>query len=168
MRSGPDTKDRRSGRTLEREELAGLRAERERERIVFTNGCFDILHRGHVALLAQARELGDCLVVGINSDESVRRLKGFPRPLVAARDRAFILLHLRSVDFVTVFDEDTPLETIAALRPDILVKGAEYGTGEIVGEELVSGSGGRVVRIPMVEGYSSSALIDRIGRSPED
>ncbi|MDD3641853.1 MAG: D-glycero-beta-D-manno-heptose 1-phosphate adenylyltransferase [Candidatus Krumholzibacteria bacterium] len=157
----------RPGGALERHELAGLRARLAGVRIVFTNGCFDVLHRGHVELLATARGLGDCLVVGINSDDSVRRLKGPSRPVTAAPDRAFILLHLRSVDFVTVFDKDTPLETIAALRPDVLVKGAEYGAGEIVGEDLVRESGGRVVRIPMVEGYSSSELIDRIGRSRE-
>lgn len=152
-------------RILDREGLAGLR-KRERGRIVFTNGCFDILHRGHVDLLARARGLGDLLVVGLNSDDSVRRLKGPGRPVAGEEDRAFVLLALRSVDFVTVFGEDTPLETIEALRPDVLVKGAEYGPGEIVGEEFVLGAGGRVVRIEMVEGRSSSSLIDRIRKGP--
>lgn len=148
---------------VSRSDLAVLRTERAGERIVFTNGCFDILHRGHIELLDHARGLGDCLVVGINGDDSVRRLKGPTRPVMDAADRAFILSRLRSVDYVTVFDEDTPLETIAALQPDVLVKGAEYGAGEIVGEDFVKERGGRVVRIEMVKGYSSSALIGRIG-----
>jgi rfaE bifunctional protein nucleotidyltransferase chain/domain len=148
-----------------RDDLAVLRADRAGDRIVFTNGCFDILHRGHVELLEKARRLGDLLVVGINSDDSVRRLKGPSRPVMDAADRAFILSGLRSVDYVTVFNEDTPLETIAALQPDVLVKGAEYGAGEIVGEDLVRERGGSVVRMEMVEGYSTSALIERIGAS---
>lgn len=150
------------GRVLTRDGLARLRRERPAERIVFTNGCFDLLHRGHVTLLAQARVLGDCLVVGINSDESVRRLKGHARPICGERDRAGVLLALRSVDYVTVFGEDTPLETITALRPDVLVKGAEYGPGEIVGEELVGSLGGSVVRVEMVAGVSTSAIIERL------
>lgn len=151
-------------RIIDRAGLAGLREE-ERGSIVFTNGCFDILHRGHVELLTAAGKLGDLLVVGLNSDESVRRLKGPGRPVAGEEDRACVLLALRCVDFVTVFDEDTPLETIKALRPDVLVKGAEYGPGEIVGEEFVLGSGGTVERIEMVEGRSSSSLIDRIRKS---
>jgi len=130
--------------------------------IVFTNGCFDILHRGHVTLLDAARAMGDCLVVGINSDDSVRRLKGEGRPLSGQEDRAYVLLGLRSVDYVTVFDEDTPLEAIEALEPDVLVKGAEYGSGEIVGEDFVLSMGGRVERIEMVKGYSSSGMIKKM------
>ncbi len=130
--------------------------------VVFTNGCFDILHRGHVTLLAAAKALGDCLVVGINSDDSVRRLKGEGRPLSGQEDRAHVLLGLRSVDYVTVFDEDTPIETIEALEPDVLVKGAEYGSGEIVGEDFVLARGGRVERIEMVKGYSSSGIIEKM------
>jgi rfaE bifunctional protein nucleotidyltransferase chain/domain len=155
----------RHGRVLERDELAVLRADHAGDRIVFTNGCFDILHRGHIELLGKARRLGDLLVVGINSDDSVRRLKGPSRPVMEAADRALILSGLRSVDYVTVFDEDTPLETIEALQPDVLVKGAEYAAGEIVGEEFVEGRGGTVVRMEMIEGYSTSALIGRIGAS---
>ncbi len=149
-------------RILARAELPRFRARSRSARIVFTNGCFDILHRGHVELLAKARSFGDCLVVGLNSDASVSRLKGAPRPLVGEEDRAAVLLGLRSVDYVTVFDEDSPLETITALEPDVLVKGAEYGPGEIVGEEFVESHGGRVERVAMVAGYSTTALIERI------
>ncbi len=151
-----------SGRFLAREELEGFRRENAGKRIVFTNGCFDLLHRGHVELLAKARSLGDLLVVGLNGDASVRRLKGAPRPYMGVSDRATILLALASVDCVTVFDEDTPLETIRALRPDVLVKGAEYGEGKIVGAEFVEAHGGRVERVAMVEGYSTTSLIERI------
>jgi D-beta-D-heptose 7-phosphate kinase/D-beta-D-heptose 1-phosphate adenosyltransferase len=115
-----------------------------------------------VELLEKARAMGDCLVVGINSDDSVRRLKGGGRPINTARDRAEVLLALRSVDYVTVFPEDTPIETIEALEPDVLVKGAEYGSGEIVGEDFVLARGGRVERIEMVEGYSSSGIIEKM------
>ncbi len=149
-------------RVLARAELARFRALNRGARIVFTNGCFDILHRGHVELLAEARGFGDCLVVGLNSDASVARLKGAPRPLVGEEDRAAVLLGLRSVDYVTVFGEDTPLETITALEPDVLVKGAEYGPGEVVGEEFVESHGGRVERVAMVAGYSTTSLIERI------
>ena len=131
-------------RIVQREDLPRLRERHAGERIVFTNGCFDILHRGHVELLASARELGDLLVVGLNSDDSVRRLgKGDGRPFNRQDDRAYLLLMLRCVDRVTIFDEDTPLETIAALRPDVLAKGAEYAPGEIVGADIVAGPGGR-------------------------
>ncbi|MBU8922581.1 MAG: D-glycero-beta-D-manno-heptose 1-phosphate adenylyltransferase [Bacteroidales bacterium] len=149
-------------RILKREQLLRFREENGDRRIVFTNGCFDIIHRGHVELLEQARALGDCLVVGMNSDESVKKLKGAPRPLVSADDRAFVLLGLGSVDYVTVFGEDTPLETITALRPDVLVKGSEYGEGEIVGEDFVTQAGGKVERIRMVAGYSTTSLIEKM------
>jgi D-beta-D-heptose 7-phosphate kinase/D-beta-D-heptose 1-phosphate adenosyltransferase len=154
------------GRTIAREGLRDFRARNRGRVIVFTNGCFDIIHRGHIALLEAARAMGDCLVVGINSDDSVRRLKGEGRPLNVADDRAEVLLALRSVDYVTIFGEDTPIETIEALEPDVLVKGAEYGNGEIVGEDFVLAGGGRVERIEMVEGYSSSGIIGRM--PPED
>ncbi len=155
-----------SGRTIAREGLRGFRRENARRTVVFTNGCFDILHRGHIALLEAARAMGDCLVVGINSDDSVRRLKGEGRPLNGQQDRAYVLLALRSVDYVTVFEEDTPIETIEALEPDVLVKGAEYGDGEIVGEDFVLARGGTVERIEMVKGYSTSGIIDRM--PPDD
>ena len=111
--------------------------------------------------------MGDCLIVGINSDDSVRRLKGEYRPLNSQDDRAEVLLALRSVDHVTIFGEDTPIETIEALEPDVLVKGAEYGSGEIVGEDFVLGKGGRVERIEMVKGYSTSGIIDRMPTEEE-
>ena len=151
-----------SSRIIERDGLAVLREEHRSEKIVFTNGCFDILHRGHAESLASARSLGDILVVGLNSDSSVSKIKGAGRPLVGQEDRAFVLLELRSVDYVTIFDEETPLKAIEALRPDILVKGSEYGKDEIVGASLVEGYGGRVVRIDMIEGYSTTQLIDRL------
>jgi D-beta-D-heptose 7-phosphate kinase / D-beta-D-heptose 1-phosphate adenosyltransferase len=149
---------------LERSALGRLRREHRGERIVFTNGCFDILHRGHVELLERARSFGDILVVALNSDASVRRLKGEGRPLFGEDDRARVVAALEVVDHVVIFGEDTPLETITALEPDVLVKGAEYGEGEIVGEELVLARGGRVERVAMLKGFSTTALIERIRR----
>lgn len=134
------------------------RLQRRGRRIVFTNGVFDLLHRGHLALLEKARRLGDVLVVGINSDASTRRLKGSNRPLVRARDRAALLAGLRSVDFVTIFNEDTPLALIRTLRPDVLVKGADYKLSQIKGRGLVKCA----VRIPLVPGRSTSRLIRKI------
>jgi D-beta-D-heptose 7-phosphate kinase/D-beta-D-heptose 1-phosphate adenosyltransferase len=131
-------------------------------RIVFTNGCFDLLHPGHLALLRDARGQGDVVLVAINSDDSVRRLKGNDRPIYPQEERAEILLALRWVDAVTVFDEDTPLETIEIVQPDVLVKGAEYGAGEIVGEKFVVAHGGEVRRFPMKNGYATSAIVRRI------
>ena len=151
-----------SSRIIEREGLAVLREEHRNSKLVFTNGCFDLLHRGHVELLDSASRLGDILVVGLNSDSSVVKLKGTDRPLTGQDDRAFVLLQLRSVDYVTIFDEETPMEAIEALRPDVLVKGAEYGKGEIVGASLVEGYGGRVVRIEMIKGYSTTRLIEKL------
>jgi D-beta-D-heptose 7-phosphate kinase/D-beta-D-heptose 1-phosphate adenosyltransferase len=151
-------------RVLARGELERFRETQRGKRIVFTNGCFDILHRGHVELLAKARSFGDVLVVGINSDASVERLKGRPRPLVGENDRAYILLALDAVDLVTIYDEDTPLETIVKLRPDVLVKGAEYGREDIVGASFVEEHGGRVERMPMVKGFSTTSLIEKIRR----
>jgi D-beta-D-heptose 7-phosphate kinase/D-beta-D-heptose 1-phosphate adenosyltransferase len=149
---------------LSRSALGRFRARSGTKRIVFTNGCFDILHRGHVELLCRAKTYGDVLVVGLNSDASVRRLKGRRRPLVGEKDRAYVLGALEAVDRVVIFDEDTPLETIRALEPDVLVKGAEYGRGAIVGADVVEERGGRVVRVPMKRGFSTSALIEKIRR----
>lgn len=149
-------------RIIERDSLTDFRKRNAGIRIVFTNGCFDLLHRGHLELLNQARELGDCLVVGLNDDRSVGRLKGEGRPLMSEEDRAFMILQLRCVDYVTVFGEDTPLETIRALSPDILVKGAEYDRDDIVGADFVEKSGGRVERVEMVGGFSTSDLIRKI------
>ncbi len=127
--------------------------------IVFTNGCFDLIHPGHVALLEQAKGEGDFLVVGLNSDASVRRLKGPSRPIMDQRARRTVLEAIRYVDQVIIFDEDTPLRLIEEIRPDVLVKGAEYEEEEIVGAELVRSYGGRVVRAEMVRGFSTSAIV---------
>jgi len=131
-------------------------------RVVFTNGCFDLLHAGHVKLLERARRLGDVLIVGINSDRSVRGLKGSGRPIVPQADRALLLAALASVDYVTVFNDATPARVIARLRPHVLVKGADWGAGEIVGRELVQRHGGRIVRIRLFAGRSTSDLVARI------
>jgi rfaE bifunctional protein nucleotidyltransferase chain/domain len=152
------------GKKLSRKALGRFRETNRQRTIVFTNGCFDILHRGHVELLLEAKGLGDLLVVGLNSDASVRRLKGRGRPLVGERDRAFVLAALEAVDRVVIFDEATPLETIRALEPDVLVKGSEYGAGEIVGASLVEERGGRVVRVRMRRGYSTTSLLRKIRR----
>ncbi|HRO38767.1 MAG TPA: D-glycero-beta-D-manno-heptose 1-phosphate adenylyltransferase [Flavobacteriales bacterium] len=133
------------------------------DRIVFTNGVFDILHRGHVQYLEQAAALGYRLVVGLNSDASVRRLgKGDDRPLNSEADRARVLAGLRCVDAVAVFDQDTPLELIQAIGPDVLAKGGDWAVEKIVGGEYVKHYGGEVVSIPLVEGLSTTALVERI------
>jgi len=130
---------------------------------VFTNGVFDVLHAGHVALLEAARAAGAALVVGVNADASVRRLgKGADRPLVGEVDRARVLAALACVDCVVLFEEDTPLELIRALRPDVLVKGADYGRDQIVGADDVEGWGGRVVRVPLVPRKSTTDLVRRL------
>jgi rfaE bifunctional protein nucleotidyltransferase chain/domain len=149
-------------RILRQDELEDFREEHAAKRIVFTNGCFDLLHRGHIKLFVEAKEFGDCLVVGINSDSSIANLKGPSRPLMNEDDRAFILLQLRPIDYVTIFEEDTPLETIERLRPDVLVKGSEYSRENIVGADFVEQSGGRVERVEMLDGCSTSNLIKRI------
>ena len=147
---------------LSREALL-VRFGRPRDRVVvFTNGCFDLLHRGHVEYLALAKTYGDVLVVGLNSDASVGRLKGAGRPLVAEADRAAVLAGLRSVDAVTLFDEDTPLALISALLPDVLVKGGDYDLDGIVGREVVEEAGGDARVLPFVEGYSTTILLDRL------
>ena len=151
-------------KTLSRNALARFRAKNRKKIIVFTNGCFDILHRGHVELLLEAKGFGDILVVGLNSDASVRRLKGRGRPLVGEKDRAFVLGALEAVDRVVIFGEDTPLEAIRALEPDVLVKGAEYGREEIVGASFVEERGGRVERVPMRKGFSTTSLIKKVRR----
>jgi len=130
---------------------------------VFTNGVFDVLHAGHVALLEAARAAGAALVVGVNADASVRRLgKGADRPLVGEVDRARVLAALACVDCVVLFEEDTPLELIRGLRPDVLVKGADYGRDQIVGADDVEGWGGRVLRVPLVPGKSTTDLVRRL------
>ncbi len=137
----------------------------EGKRLVFTNGCFDILHPGHVRYLQAAKLLGDVLIVGLNDDASVRRLKGAGRPLNTLDDRACLLAALKPVDLVVPFPEDTPLALILALRPDVLVKGGDYAADEIVGAHEVRGWGGRVRTIPFIEGHSTTSLIGRIQQS---
>ena len=129
------------------------------KRVVFTNGCFDLLHPGHVDYLSRARELGDALFVALNDDASVRRLKGPTRPIVPLSERMEILAALRSVDGVTSFSEDTPREIILALLPDVLVKGADWAPDAVIGRDTVEAAGGRVVLIPFLEGHSTSRII---------
>lgn len=131
-------------------------------RIVFTNGCFDILHLGHIDYLAKAAELGQVLVVGLNTDESVRRLKGGNRPIQDETSRAMLLASLRFVDAVVFFGEDTPYELISLVKPDVLVKGADYKPEEIVGYDVVKDNDGKVVTLEYLEGYSTSAIEARI------
>jgi len=134
------------------------------QRVVFTNGCFDVLHPGHTGYLAEARALGDALIVAVNSDASVRALKGPNRPIFPAAERTEVLAALRAVDYVTIFDDLTPQAVIARMTPDVLVKGGDWGPNEIVGRAEVEAAGGRVVSIPVVAGFSSSALIEEAAK----
>jgi rfaE bifunctional protein nucleotidyltransferase chain/domain len=146
-------------------DLAAARIWRRAARgaVVFTNGVFDVLHRGHVGMLARARAEGDALIVGLNSDASARRLaKGPGRPVNAERDRAFVLAGLESVDVVVTFDEDTPRALIEALEPNVLAKGADYRLDQIVGADLVTARGGRVVRVPLEAGFSTTDFLNRV------
>lgn len=149
---------------LSRDNLLAIRSEAGRagRTFVFTNGCFDLLHRGHLDCLLRARSEGDVLAVGVNSDRSVRELKGPGRPLQTEQDRSLLVAALEPVSYVVVFDEPTPEELIRALQPDVLVKGAEYEANAIVGADDVEAAGGRVVRIPMVKERSTRALIRAI------
>jgi rfaE bifunctional protein nucleotidyltransferase chain/domain len=131
------------------------------KRVVFTNGCFDILHTGHIDLLSRARAIGDALVVAINSDASVGRMKGPGRPIITQQERAELLGGMEMVDFVCTFDEDTPLEAILHIHPDVLVKGADW-TANIVGQVEVEGWGGKVVALPLIEGCSTTGIIERV------
>ena len=141
------------------------RLRRDGKRVVFTNGCFDLIHPGHVRYLRAAKRLGDVLVVALNSDASVRRLKGAGRPLVPAKDRREVMAALEMVDYVTVFGEDTPYELIRRLQPDILVKGGDWAPDRIVGADLVRARGGRVRSLGFNSGYSTTALAARIART---
>ena len=148
----------------ERKELRGIveGLKAKGKRIVFTNGCFDLLHVGHVRYLEKAKALGDILIVGINGDHSVRGLKGPLRPILPVEERAEILSGLGCIDYITVFDEPTPLELITLLKPHVLVKGGDWTKEEVVGREVVEGLGGKVVLLPFVEGSSTSNLIEAI------
>lgn len=149
---------------LDRQSLIARRQQwrRQGRRVVFTNGCFDIIHPGHVRFLHQARALGDILVVAINSDRSVRQLKGPGRPILSEDERCEVLAAFEVVDVVTVFDDLTPRDLIAALLPDILVKGGDWPLDQIVGREEVEAAGGRVYSLPYVRGYSTTEIIERI------
>jgi rfaE bifunctional protein nucleotidyltransferase chain/domain len=152
------------GKVISQDELIQLTA-REKStgrRVVFTNGCFDLIHPGHVRCLTDARALGDVLIVAVNSDRSVRGNKGPERPLVPERDRAEVLAALASVDYVTIFDEPTPRELISRVLPSILVKGADWALDQVAGREEVEAAGGRVVSIPLAPGYSTTNLVQRI------
>ncbi len=152
------------GKIVSQDDLIALitREKRNGRNVVFTNGCFDLLHPGHVRCLAEARALGDVLVVAVNSDRSVRSNKGRERPLVPQQDRAEVLAELSSVDYVTIFDEPTPRELITRVLPNILVKGADWAQNEVAGREEVEAAGGRVVSIPLAPGYSTTNLIEKI------
>ena len=138
------------------------REKRNGRRVVFTNGCFDLLHPGHIETLEKARNLGDALVVGLNSNRSVRETKGAGRPIVPEWERAEVLAALECVDAVVIFDEPTPREIVAALLPDVLVKGGDWASDRIIGREEVEAAGGRVVLLPVVAGYSTSAMVGKI------
>ncbi|MBI3110033.1 MAG: D-glycero-beta-D-manno-heptose 1-phosphate adenylyltransferase [Ignavibacteriales bacterium] len=152
------------GEVLSREALAAVctRVKKAGKRVVFTNGCFDILHRGHVDYLTKAKALGDLLVVGVNGDDSVRRLKGPNRPVVNQDDRAAVLAALAAVDYVSLFDEDTPFELIRAIVPDVLVKGADWSVEAIVGKDVVEAAGGTVQTLEFLPNRSTSSIIQKI------
>jgi D-beta-D-heptose 7-phosphate kinase/D-beta-D-heptose 1-phosphate adenosyltransferase len=152
------------GKIISQEELIQVTAREKRAGrcVVFTNGCFDLLHPGHVRCLAEARALGDVLVVAINSDRSVRGNKGPERPLIPQQDRAEVLAALASVDYVTIFDEPTPRELISRVLPSVLVKGADWAPDQVAGREEVEAAGGRVISIPLAPGYSTTNILQRI------
>ena len=147
-----------------RNELKAIveRLKREGKKVVFTNGCFDILHAGHTRYLREARKLGDALILALNSDSSVRSIKGPMRPIVPEAERAEVVASLDSVDYVTIFDELTPLELIEFLQPDVIVKGGDWAEKDIVGAEAVRKWGGRVAIMPVIEGASTTNIIDKV------
>ena len=149
---------------LKREELGTIlrKLQKDGKKIVFTNGVFDIVHIGHVDYLRRARELGDVLVVAINGDESVHRIKGPKRPIIGETDRSFVVANLKSVDYVCIFNEDTPYETIKLLQPDVLVKGADWKAEDVVGRDIVEARGGKVVTMKYLDGKSTTNIIKRI------
>lgn len=153
-----------SNRIKSREEIKKLRQQfkEENKKVVFTNGVFDILHSGHVDYLAKSKSLGDILIVGLNSDKSVKKIKGDKRPIINESERAFVLSNLRAVDYVTLFDEETPKELIEILVPDILVKGADWQMEKIVGKDIVEKNGGEVKTIKFVSDQSTSKIIKSI------
>ncbi len=158
-----------ASKVLSRAELVERAGPGRSFRLVFTNGCFDLLHAGHVACLNEARALGDRLVVAVNTDASMRRLgKGPERPLVGEGSRALVVAALECVDFVTLFDEDTPRALVAAVLPDVLVKGGDYRADEVAGAGAVRGAGGRVAIVPLLPGHSTRALIAKVRGTADD
>jgi D-glycero-beta-D-manno-heptose 1-phosphate adenylyltransferase len=155
------------GKFYSRAELVAARREwkRQGKKVVFTNGCYDLLHPGHIRLLEQARSMGDVLILALNTDASVQRLKGPARPLIGERERAAMALALEAVDAVTLFDEDTPRELIAAVLPDVLIKGADWAHF-IAGREEVEAAGGRVLPLPLQPGYSTTGIVEEILKRP--
>src|SRR5882672_2769326 len=155
------------GKIVSQDELIRITAREKSSgrRVVFTNGCFDLLHPGHVRCLAEARALGDVLIVAVNSDRSVRGNKGSERPLVPEQDRAEVLAALSSVDYVTIFDEPTPRELISGVLPNVLVKGADWPLEQVAGREEVEAAGGQVVSIPLAPGYSTAKLLEKIRKA---
>jgi D-beta-D-heptose 7-phosphate kinase/D-beta-D-heptose 1-phosphate adenosyltransferase len=151
---------------LERAIELGRELGRQGKRLVFTNGCFDLIHPGHTRYLAEARKLGDALLVAINSDRSVRALKGPGRPILPEAERAEVLAALESVDYVTIFDDLTPQAVIARLLPPVLAKGSDWGPGEVVGRGEVEATGGKVVSVPVVPGYSTTSVIQAVLKIP--
>lgn len=143
-------------------ELKNFLKDHSDKNIVFTNGCFDILHRGHVSYLNEAKSLGDLLIIGLNSDASVKRLKGETRPINSEQDRKFVMENLKSVDFVEIFTEDTPLELIREICPNILVKGGDWKPEQIVGSDIVTKNGGNVYSLKFIDGFSTTSTIEKI------
>lgn len=150
---------------IQGEALDSFRRDHANQKVVFTNGCFDILHIGHIRYMQEASRLGDILIIGLNSDTSVKQLKGPERPVNGEQDRAELICALGFVDYVTIFDEETPWELIRKIQPDVLVKGGDYRPDEVVGKDIVEGRGGELVLIPLVEGKSTTRLLDKIQRS---
>ena len=153
---------------ISRDQWQKMAAIWQNKKVVFTNGCFDVLHLGHVTYLAEARTMGDLLVVGLNSDASVRRLKGPSRPINDEKARSLVLASLQCVDYVIIFDEDTPLELIEAVKPNMLVKGGDYTIDTIVGASFVQQHGGIVRTIPLVEGYSTTDTVQKLNDQPTE
>jgi len=151
-------------KVVSRPEIAAIAAQARRDgrRIAFTNGCFDLLHVGHIRYLAAARDAADLLIVGVNDDASVRRLKGPARPLVPDAARAEVVAALAAVDYVTLFSEDTPYELIRTVQPDVLVKGSDWAPDQVVGRDVVEARGGRVLLIPVVADFSTTTLVERL------
>ena len=135
------------------------------KKVVFTNGCFDIIHRGHIEVLARTADLGDKLIIGLNSDQSIQKLKGKERPIIDEQSRAFLLAALSFVDAIVLFSEDTPLKLISTLLPDVLAKGGDYEIETIVGHEIIQQNGGKVKLVPFLDGFSSTTIIDKIKKS---